>query len=87
VAVSSLLDLTYLADTILVTRYYESEATIRKAVSVIKKRGGSHETTIRDLQLHGNGVEVGKPLIEYRGILTGTPMFVAAGDKNLVAKD
>jgi circadian clock protein KaiC len=80
------IDLTYLADTVLVTRYYEYEAIIKKAVSVIKKRGGFHETTIRDLKLSVKGVEVGKPLIEYRGILTGTPMFVTEGDKALKAK-
>jgi circadian clock protein KaiC len=81
------IDLTYLADTVLVTRYYEAKATIRKAVSIIKKRGGAHETTIRDLQLSSGGVEVGKPLVEYRGILTGTPMFVTDGDKKLMAQD
>jgi circadian clock protein KaiC len=80
------IDLTYLADTVLVTRYYEAEATIKKAVSVIKKRGGAHETTIRDLKLSSNGVEVGEPLVEYRGILTGIPMFSAEGDKKLRMK-
>jgi circadian clock protein KaiC len=81
------IDLTYLADTVLVTRYYEAEAIIRKAVSVIKKRGGAHETTIRDLKLSSKGVEVGHPLVEYRGILTGTPMFTAEGDKKLRVKE
>jgi circadian clock protein KaiC len=81
------IDLTYLADTVLVTRYYEAEATIRKAVSVIKKRGGAHETTIRDLKLSAKGLEVGQPLVEYRGILTGTPMFTIEGDKKLRVKE
>jgi circadian clock protein KaiC len=78
------IDLTYLADTVLVTRYYEADATIKKAVSVIKKRGGFHESTIRDLKLSSKGVEVGKPLVEFRGILTGVPMFAGANEKALI---
>jgi circadian clock protein KaiC len=80
------IDLTYLADTVLVTRYYETDATVKKAVSIIKKRGGFHETTIRELKLSAKGVEVGKPLIEFRGVLTGVPTYNPDGAKNLKEK-
>jgi circadian clock protein KaiC len=76
-------DLTYLADTVLVTRYYEANATIKKAVSIVKKRGGFHESTIRDLSMSPKGLAVGRALTEFRGILTGVPMFAGDKEKNL----
>ncbi len=72
----SAVDLTYLADTVLLLRYFESIGAVRLAVSVIKKRSGSHERTIRELKITKNGIEVGKPLEELQGVLTGTPSFV-----------
>lgn len=67
------IDLTYLADTVVITRYFENAGTVRKAVSVIKQRSGIHESTIRELTFTKNGLVVGKPLTEFKGVLTGVP--------------
>lgn len=64
----------YLADTVVLMRYYEIRGEVRQAVSVMKKRGGAHERSIRDFRLTGNGIQVGLPLRNYRGILTGVPV-------------
>ncbi len=68
-------DTTYLADTVLLLRYYEMEGEVRQAISVMKKRNGAHERTIRELRMSGRGIEVGEPLRMFRGILTGIPTF------------
>ena len=70
---STPIDLTYLADTVLITRYFENAGTVRKAVSVIKQRSGLHESTIRELSFSSTGISVGEPLTEFRGVLTGVP--------------
>lgn len=66
-------DITYLADSILVARYYEYRGEVRKALSVFKKRSDRHETTIRDLELRPGGLSVGEPLHQFRGVLSGLP--------------
>ncbi len=68
-------DLTYLSDTVIVTRYFEALGAVKKAVSVIKKRTGPHEDTIRELQIKGDGISVGPPLTQFRGVLTGVPTY------------
>lgn len=75
------IDLTYLADTVVITRYFENAGTVRKAVSVIKQRSGLHETTIRELTFTKEGIVVGKPLTEFRGVLTGVPEYLASNEK------
>lgn len=72
------IDLTYLADTVLAFRFFESKGAVHKAVSVIKKRTGKHEATIRELKVDKSGVFVGPPLEQFRGILTGVPVPEAA---------
>lgn len=72
---NSPVDLTYLADTVVLLRYFEESGRIRKAVSVIKKRIGQHEDTIREFQLQKSGLRVGEPLRDFHGILTGVPTF------------
>jgi circadian clock protein KaiC len=67
------IDVTYLADTVVTFRFFEAEGAVHKAVSVIKKRTGRHETTIRELKIDARGIIVGEPLTEFRGVLTGTP--------------
>jgi circadian clock protein KaiC len=67
-------DVSYLADCVVLTRYYEYAGEILKAISVVKKRSGAHERTIRPLHLGVDGMVVGKPLTEFRGILTGVPV-------------
>lgn len=73
-------DLTYLADTVLLLRYFEFQGRIRKAVSVVKKRSGGHEHSIRELDIGKTGVRVGDPLRDFSGVLTGTPSFTGKGD-------
>jgi circadian clock protein KaiC len=68
------IDTTYLADTVILFRYFEAAGQIRQAISVVKKRSGRHERTIRELKLDGQ-ITVGEPLKEFQGILTGTPVF------------
>lgn len=67
-------DTTYLADTVILFRYFESHGEVRQAISVVKKRSGRHERTIRELTLNG-GIRVGDPLKGFQGVLTGTPSF------------
>jgi len=69
-------DASYLADAVVLLRYFEAEGAVRQAISVVKKRGGAHERTIRSLELTGDGIVVGAPLRNYRGILSGIPVPV-----------
>jgi len=68
-------DVSYLADTVLMLRYYEAEGAIHRAISVIKKRTGRHEPTIRELTMDSKGIKVGAPLTKFRGVLTGVPVY------------
>jgi circadian clock protein KaiC len=68
-------DVSYLADTVLLLRYFEAAGEIRQAISVIKKRSGSHERTIREFHLDSNGIQVGEPLKDFRGVLSGQPEY------------
>lgn len=76
-------DVSYLADTVVLMRYFEALGTVRKAISVIKKRSGAHETTIRELQMTATGVRIGQALADFQGILAGTPTFTGARDQML----
>ena len=69
------IDVTYLADTVITFRFFESDGAVHKAISVIKKRTGDHERTIRELVISAKGIEVGPPLRGFRGVLTGTPIL------------
>jgi circadian clock protein KaiC len=73
---STPVDLTYLADTVVISRYFEVLGEVKKAVSVLKKRGGFHETTIREMMIGSQGIRVGKPLKSFQGVLTGIPTIV-----------
>jgi circadian clock protein KaiC len=66
-------DVTYLADTVVMLRYFETRGQLKKAISVVKKRSGRHEDTIRELIIGSSGIQVGQPLNEFHGILTGVP--------------
>jgi len=72
-------DVTYLADTVLLLRYFEAVGEVRRAVSVIKKRSGAHEKTIREYEIGEHGVTVGEPLTGFHGVLRGVPNFVGPG--------
>lgn len=71
-------DLTYLSDTVVLLRYFEASGRIRRAVSVVKKRTGPHEDTIREFTLSSKGVTVGEALEEFSGVLTGVPRYLGA---------
>lgn len=73
------IDVTYLADTVLLLRYFEAVGEVRRAVSVIKKRAGAHEKTIREYEIGVDGLSVGPPLTEFHGVLRGVPNFVGPG--------
>ena len=73
------LDVSYLADSVILLRYFEAEGEVRQAISVVKKRKGAHERTIRELRLSSDGIRVGEPLREFVGVLTGVPRY--RGDK------
>lgn len=70
------IDITYLADTVVMLRYFEAFGRVRRAMSVMKKRAGSHEDTIREFKIDGNGITVGDPLHEFQGVLRGVPTYV-----------
>ena len=72
-------DVSYLADTVILTRFFEARGAVHKAISVIKKRSGAHETTIRELRMTRQGVQIGEPLGDFQGVLTGVPQFVGSG--------
>lgn len=71
-------DITYLADTVILLRYFEARGRVRRAVSVIKKRTGRHEDTIREFRLGESGLILGAPLEDFQGVLRGVPTFVGA---------
>ena len=69
-------DVTYLADTVILLRYFEALGSVRRAVSVIKKRMGQHESTIREYRISDRGLVIGEPLEEFQGVLRGVPVYV-----------
>jgi circadian clock protein KaiC len=72
-------DVTYLADTVILLRYFEALGEVRRALSVIKKRSGRHEKTIREFDIADGGLTVGAPLSDFHGVLRGVPNFVGQG--------
>jgi circadian clock protein KaiC len=66
-------DASYLADAVVMLRYFEARGMVRQAISVVKKRGSAHERTIREFGLSAKGIHIGDSLSEFRGILTGVP--------------
>jgi circadian clock protein KaiC len=77
-SLSAPIDLSFLADNVFLLRYFESEGTIRKALSVVKKRSGKHEQTIREFILQPGSIQVSQPLADFTGVLTGTPVYSGA---------
>jgi circadian clock protein KaiC len=73
------IDVSYIADSVIITRFFEALGTIRKAISIIKKRSGPHEGAVRELELKQGGVHVGPPLDEFQGVLTGVPSYLGGG--------
>ena len=69
-------DVTYLADTVVLLRYFEAVGRVRRAISVVKKRTGAHEDTIREYRIDSNGISLGEPLTDFQGVLRGVPVMV-----------
>ena len=71
-------EISYLADTVVLMRYFEVRGSVRQAISVVKKRSGNHERTIRESRVQRGGLYVGDPLHEFQGVLTGVPSFTGS---------
>ena len=80
-------DVTYLADTVILLRYFEAAGRVRRAISVIKKRTSAHEDTIREYRIDQNGITLGEPLIGFQGVLRGVPELVEESGKLLGPAD
>lgn len=78
--VTNPIDLSFLSDSIVLLRYFEAEGLVRKAISVVKKRSNVHELAIREYKLFPNGIQVGPPLSEFQGVLTGVPHYVGSSE-------
>jgi circadian clock protein KaiC len=72
-------DVTYLADTVILLRYFEANGSVRRAMSIIKKRTGAHESTIREYRIDDHGLTIGQPLDGFQGVLRGVPVYVGGG--------
>ena len=72
-------DVTYLADTVILLRYFEAAGRVRRAISVIKKRTSAHEDTIREFEIGSAGISLGDPLVNFQGVLRGVPQLI--GDR------
>ncbi|HLA14601.1 MAG TPA: ATPase domain-containing protein [Gemmatimonadaceae bacterium] len=73
--VDAAVDVSYLADTVVLMRYFEVHGEVRQAVSVVKKRSSDHERTIRECRVSKGGLKIGEPLHEFQGVLTGVPHY------------
>ena len=79
-AMQSPVDVTYLADTVILLRYFEAFGEVKQAIALVKKRTGSHERSIREFKITSSGIQIGDSLKEFEGVLTGVPSFVGAKD-------
>ena len=79
-------DVTYLADTVVLLRYFEALGSVRRAISIIKKRTGAHESTIREYRIDNRGLTIGEPLDGFQGVLRGVPVYMGEGPPLLQEK-
>jgi circadian clock protein KaiC len=84
-AMNTPVDASYLADAVILLRYFESRGEVRQAISVVKKRGSQHERTIREFGMNGGKLEIGEPLRHFHGVLTGTPVYDPISETKLPA--
>jgi circadian clock protein KaiC len=80
-------DVTYLADTVVLLRYFEAQGRVRRAMSIIKKRTGRHEDTIREFRIGDYGIRLGEPLAGFQGVLRGVPNFVGTAGSPALLED
>lgn len=79
-SMNSPVDVSYLADTVILLRFFEAGGKVRKAISVVKKRSGGHEETIRELRIGPGRITVGEPLTDFQGVLSGTPTYIGRAE-------
>ena len=77
-------DVTYLADSVILLRYFEAFGRVLRAISVIKKRTGAHENTIREYRIGADGITLGGPLEDFQGVLRGVPSYIGGGRNPLL---
>lgn len=80
-AMNTPVDTSYLADSVILFRYFEAMGEVKQTISVLKKRSGAHERTIREFKIENSGLRVGEILYQFQGVLTGTPVFIGADEK------
>jgi circadian clock protein KaiC len=85
-AMQTPIDVSFLADTVVLLRFFEASGVVRQAISVAKKRRGAHERTLREMRIDSNGVRIGEVLREFQGVLTGVPRF-SGDDERLLDRD
>jgi circadian clock protein KaiC len=83
-AMTTGIDVSYMADNVLILRYFEAQGSVEKALSVFKKRGSGHETTLRRFSITSNGLVVGNVLANFQGVLTGVPTPISGPDEDNV---
>lgn len=79
-------DVSFLADTVILLRFFEASGSVRQAISVVKKRRGAHERTLREMEIGSTGMNIGEVLTEFQGVLTGVPRFIGK-DERLLGQD
>jgi circadian clock protein KaiC len=79
-------DASYLADTVIALRYFEARGQLRRAISVVKKRSGAHEDTLRELSMRRGGVQLGPPLAEFHGVMSGIPALAGKDEPDLARR-
>ncbi|MGI4799754.1 MAG: ATPase domain-containing protein, partial [Janthinobacterium lividum] len=85
-SMQSSISVSYIADTIVLLRFFEAQGRVRKAISVIKNRGGGHEDAIRELRIDTEGLRIGEVLAGFQGVLTGTPVYIGEAGPLLEAR-
>jgi circadian clock protein KaiC len=80
-SMESPVDVSYLADTVILLRFFEAAGKVRKAISVVKKRSGGHEDTVRELKVGPGRIVVGEPLSDFQGVLSGVPHYIGNIEK------
>jgi len=80
-SIESPVDVSYLADTVILLRFFEAAGKVRKAISVVKKRSGEHEDTIRELKIGPGRIFVGEPLGDFQGVLSGVPNYIGNAEQ------
>lgn len=83
-AMSTVIDTSYLADTVILFRYFEAQGEVKQLISVVKKRNGRHERSIREFSLADDGISIGEPLKQFHGLLTGTPFEIQTAAPSII---